>query len=258
MQTVKYYIKKVDGLVLPTRATAGDAGYDVVATGEPKIVGQKLESDGTVGPSTYRSVDYVEYETNLYVTPNGVDHCYHTDLRPRSSISKYNLVLANSVGLIDRNYKNQILCRFKYIWQPTDFYTYGNALVGTVRVDKIYKKGDRIAQLLATLTNDIEFDIVNDLPGEDRGGGFGSTDSKKSSQELTTLFKQVQHEKKVTREFKLGTKTTIPHIPTKYQAEVTFRLMRHDGEFYTFTENDNFGICVVDSSGQVLDKFFFS
>jgi hypothetical protein len=117
---------------------------------------------------------------------------FHTDLRPRSSISKYNLVLANSVGLIDREYKQQVLCRFKYIWQPEDMWWGGKltthdgqefnrkTIFAKPNLDRIYKKGDKIAQLVTTQTHDIDFEIVPELPGEDRGGGFGSTDVKKN------------------------------------------------------------------------------
>ena len=38
---VKYYIKNVEGLVIPKRANETDAGYDVIATSGPKIVGVK-------------------------------------------------------------------------------------------------------------------------------------------------------------------------------------------------------------------------
>ena len=121
----KYYIKNVKGLVFPARANKTDAGYDVIATSGPKIVGDVYSG------TSYKRIDYIEYETNLYTHPatEAIDSCQssysiyncHTDLRPRSSISKYNIVLANSVGLIDRGYRNQILVRFKYIWQPEDY-----------------------------------------------------------------------------------------------------------------------------------------
>ena len=62
---IKYYIKNVEGLVLPKRANETDAGYDVIATSDPKIVGDPLN-----GPS-YRRIDYIEYETNLYIAPTG-------------------------------------------------------------------------------------------------------------------------------------------------------------------------------------------
>jgi dUTPase len=178
---VKYYIKKVDGLVVPKRANETDAGYDIVATSDPKIVGKV----SAAVPNAYHNIDYVEYETNLYITPeHAVDFGgglgitfseFHTDTRPRSSISKYNLVLANSVGLIDRGYRNHILCRFKYIWQPENFRLEKDAFVGVLDLEKIYKKGDRIVQMLPTKTLDAEFFEVDNLPGEDRGGGFGST-----------------------------------------------------------------------------------
>ena len=105
---------------------------------------------------------------------NGYDN-FHTDLRPRSSISKYNLVLANSVGLIDRGYKNQILVRFKYIWQPEDLDVVNGRICGNINLNKIYNFGDKICQLVPMLTHDIEFQVMEHLDGDDRGGGFGST-----------------------------------------------------------------------------------
>jgi dUTP pyrophosphatase len=234
---IKYYIKNVEGLVLPKRANETDAGYDVVATSGPKIVGDPLN-----GPS-YRRIDYIEYETNLYIAPTGK---FHTDLRPRSSISKYNLVLANSIGLIDRGYKNQVLVRFKYIWNPEDYSISGDIILGAPNLNKIYNKGDKICQLVPMETHDIDFQVMEYLDGEDRGGGFGSTD-------------KVPHQAPARREegFKLRQKTTIEKgLPADMWANASFRLMRHDGEIYSCTEKGIPGICVVDSSGQVLDKFF--
>lgn len=37
----KYYIKNLNDLVIPNRANETDAGYDVIATSGPKIVGVK-------------------------------------------------------------------------------------------------------------------------------------------------------------------------------------------------------------------------
>lgn len=184
---VKYYLKKVDGLITPNRANETDAGYDVIATSEPKIVGNLLSQQNPTMAAAYFSIDYIEFETNLYFVPvsptiDGVGPFkvgvetfnYHTDMRPRSSISKYNLVLANSIGLIDRGYHNQVLARFKYIWQPTDFRVHiGESAVPDM--SKVYKKGDKICQVLPMVTHNIEFVMVDELPGSNRGGGFGST-----------------------------------------------------------------------------------
>ena len=192
---VKYYIKNVEGLVIPKRANSSDAGYDVVATSPANIVGETWS--GRDGWTYYKRIDYVEYQTNLYIAPDKPVEFdsttgfafsnFLTDLRPRSSISKYNLVLANSVGLIDRGYKNQILVRFKYIWQPEDFRvmdsmwqpeayrTTDSGMIGSPNSRKIYNCGDKICQLLPVLTHDIEFQVMEYLDGDDRGGGFGST-----------------------------------------------------------------------------------
>ena len=192
---VKYYIKNVDGLVIPKRANETDAGYDVVATSPANIVGETWSSRD--GQTHYKRIDYIEYQTNLYIHPTSeaIESCQtsysiyncHTDLRPRSSISKYNLVLANSVGLIDRGYRNQILVRFKYIWQPEDFRvldsmwqpedyrTTDSAMIGSVNLKKIYNCGDKICQLLPMETHDIDFQVMEYLDGDDRGGGFGSS-----------------------------------------------------------------------------------
>ena len=197
---IKYYLKNVDGLIVPARANETDAGYDVTATSGPKIVGKE-------GGNGWYAIDYIEYETNLYFVPmpqttleyageitfrhssgtsSNFDKAtanFHTDLRPRSSISsKTNFVLANSIGLIDRGYHNQVLVRFKYIWQPEDLKMVGmepfSAIQGVPNHLKMYMCGDKIAQILPVTTHDIEFQLIEFLPGEDRGGGFGSSDSK--------------------------------------------------------------------------------
>lgn len=180
---VKYYIKNVEGLVLPKRANESDAGYDVIATSDPKIVGGVASSAGP--KPLYKRIDYIEYETNIYIAPetkasfdSNIGHTFtnfHTDLRPRSSISKYNLVLANSIGLIDRGYRNQVLVRFKYIWNPEDYEILGGLILGTPNSSKLYNKGDKICQLVPMETHDIEFSSVDILDNNDRGGGFGST-----------------------------------------------------------------------------------
>ncbi len=64
---------------------------------------------------------------------------------PRSSVSKYNLVLANCIGLIDADYRGEVLLRFKYIWQPEDYrIRTDNLLEGHVNFTKLYNKGDKV------------------------------------------------------------------------------------------------------------------
>lgn len=234
----KYYIKNVEGLNIPVRANESDAGYDVVATSDPKIVGEVFS-----GP-TYKRIDYIEYETNLYIAP---DAKFHTDLRPRSSISKYNLVLANSIGLIDKGYRNQILARFKYIWNPDDYQISDKLLLGIPNMGKIYKKGDKICQLVPMETHDIEFVTVNELDNNDRGGGFGSTDKPKHV-----------HIPIVKKGFVLGDRTTVGRYfggqnPAKIEMAKAY-YANYQGDIYTYEENGMRGLCVIDASGEVLVK----
>ena len=181
---------------LPKSATEQSTGYDIIATSNPEIVGKLVNNSTTI----YESIDYIQYKTNLKIavqkdrTWTGgaisvLDHDYDVLAMPRSSISKYNLVLANSVGLIDADYRGEILVRFKYIWQPIDFIYIptpdGNSsgistkIAGKPNLDKIYNKGDKICQLKITKVEHAEFYLVDTLDTTQRGeGGFGSTDVK--------------------------------------------------------------------------------
>ena len=165
---MKIYVKKIEGITLPTKKTPVSAGYDVKSTSGPKFVGEQ-HSDGL-----WKRIDYVEYETNLYLAPE-ILTC-HLNLKPRSSVSKYNLVLANSVGTIDGGYRGQIFCRFKYIFQPEDLRIERERIIGGVNLSKIYQQGDKIVQMIVQQTNPILFETIEELPESLRNtGGFGSS-----------------------------------------------------------------------------------
>jgi dUTP pyrophosphatase len=142
---MKVKIKKlVPEAVIPSYASHGDAGLDLVATYI------KVEDHNTYG--------YFEYGTGIAVEiPEG----YVGLIFPRSSISKTGMLLTNSVGVIDSGYRGEIKLRFKYI-------------NGT----KSYEVGDKIAQLIILPYPTIEFEEVEELSDSERGeGGFGSTGS---------------------------------------------------------------------------------
>ena len=183
---------------LPKKGTDRATGYDIVATSEPEIVGETKDN------ITYTRVDYIQYKTNLKLAvqkEREFSNFGYTDIDhdvlafPRSSVSKYNLVLANCIGLIDADYRGEVLLRFKYIWQPEDYrITKDSLLEGIVNSNKIYKKGDKVCQLKATRVENIQFVLVNELDTTSRGeGGFGSTDTKKApsaedaSKHMTTM-----------------------------------------------------------------------
>jgi dUTPase len=168
----KIYIK--NNLKLEDKTYSTDVGIDLRAVSEPHVMGVK----GANG--TWKSIEYIEYETNVYIDclqKNSNTQLY-ADVRPRSSISKYNLVLANSVGLIDPEYRDQILVRFKYIIQPSDLKWDAafEEFVCSINFDKIYKIGDKICQLVLNETVDVEHVYVPELaPSRRSTGKFGST-----------------------------------------------------------------------------------
>jgi|688.fasta_scaffold02731_17 dUTPase len=147
----------------------GDSGYDIIASSEPSIQGIELDGDGN-----YLSIDFIEYETNLIIQPQ---EGYHTYIFPRSSISKYNLVLANSIGLIDNGYRGTLKLRFKYIAQPIDYKIYeNNKLCININKNKIYKMKDKIAQLVFGESITPILKEVNEFHDTERNIlGFGST-----------------------------------------------------------------------------------
>jgi len=150
-------VKKIsEEAVIPKKANSTDAGFDLVAI-----------DDGIVD-----SEGFLQYRTGLSIAPqNGL----HTNIFPRSSISKYDLVLANSVGLVDNGYRGELLVRFK----PTLRFMQGES--GTIEAIlpsplKKYKKGDKIAQLVVSETISVSFVEWAELGQTERGsGGFGSS-----------------------------------------------------------------------------------
>ena len=76
----------------------------------------KYETVGSVGMDlTAVSKGYDEHGNVVYGTGLAIQipEGYYADLRPRSSISKYDLVLANSVGTIDADYRGELILKFK-------------------------------------------------------------------------------------------------------------------------------------------------
>ena len=139
---MKVRIKKINpSAVIPTYAKEGDAGMDLVAT--------KIISNTTFD---------VTYGTDLAMEiPKG----FVGLVFPRSSIRKYELILSNSVGVIDSGYRGELQATFKK----------ENGLDSLA-----YKVGDRIAQIMIIPHPEIEFEEVDDLSDTERGdGGFGST-----------------------------------------------------------------------------------
>lgn len=163
---MKVKIKKLNNdAQIPTYAHPGDAGMDVVATW------------------MHVTDDYIEYGTGLaFEIPEG----YCMMVFPRSSNSNKDLLLSNSVGIIDSTYRGELRFRFKryYRINEVDYDLLHHAVhtastaSGTVwfECNKRYEVGDKIGQIIILPYPTIEFDEVNSLSETDRGaGGFGSS-----------------------------------------------------------------------------------
>jgi dUTP pyrophosphatase len=130
------------GLPLPSRATPGAAGMDIVSAVEITIA------------AGARAL----VPTGLCIA---VPHGYEVQLRPRSGLAlKHGITLPNTPATIDSDYRGEL---------QVIMINLGDAAFEIHR-------GDRIAQLLVQRVEPVEFREVAELPKSDRGqGGFGST-----------------------------------------------------------------------------------
>lgn len=140
MDNLKIKFKKLNpNAVIPSRKTTGAAGFDLTAV--------SIEKNETM----------LKYDTGIAVEiPPG----YVGLVFPRSSVCKTGLFLANSVGVIDSDYRGSI----SFV-----FYKPAVCIVP-------YLPGDRIGQLVIVPIPEVEFVEVDDLSETERGaGGYGST-----------------------------------------------------------------------------------
>lgn len=145
---MKVNIKKLHPeAVIPAYAHNGDAGLDLTA------VSQTIDADGCMVYGTGIAVEIPEGYVGLVF--------------PRSSNSRKDLVLTNSVGVIDHGYTGEITVKFKPVRSFTD-YAFDDL--------RAYLLGDRVAQLIIMPYPSIEFVEVAELQQTERGaGGYGST-----------------------------------------------------------------------------------
>lgn len=116
--------------VIPFRAHQSDACFDLVATSITHVSNSGVD----------RSLDFIEYGLGFRtIIPEG----YEAVIRPRSSISKYDLILVNSPATIDSNYRGEWKLRFKII--PRILLDGSYAPITGKPI--IYSVGDKIAQV---------------------------------------------------------------------------------------------------------------
>ena len=151
-KTMKVKIKKLyEDSILPTKAHSTDAGYDMYAHSK------SYDDDGNV---VYGSGVAMEI-------PQG----YVGLVFPRSSNAKKDLLLSNSVGVIDSGYRGEISFKFK----PSNVIEKPDLAYIPESISK-YEVGDRIGQIIIIPYPEIEFVEVGELSDTERGtGGYGST-----------------------------------------------------------------------------------
>ena len=159
-----------DNLIFPFKEHASDFCYDVVATSREEVAPNVYKYGIGLAFQIERDWECLVYSGDGWLAKiledsYGLD-LYHShlklsiDLRPRSSIWKTGMVLANSQGTIDEGYTNEISAIFYHIMP---------------NMPK-YEVGDKIGQIKIGTTFPIEFVEVDSLDSTERGdGGFGST-----------------------------------------------------------------------------------
>lgn len=137
--------------ITPSRGTEYSAGLDLTAISKTKVYNPQ-----------HGYLEYISYGTGLsFEIPNG----YVGYIFPRSSISKKNLALSNSVGVIDADFRGEVTFRFKGL---------GSASTGE------YDVGDRIGQLVIMPIPEVDLVEVDELSDTKRGeDSYGSSDIKK-------------------------------------------------------------------------------
>lgn len=160
MNKLNVKIKKVHvDAIIPKQGHETDAGYDLVAIDD----GKPYTSDKT------SELLFVEYDTGIQLE---LPENYHAEIYPRSSVSKTHLLLANSIGLIDNSYRGNIKLRFRIL----PIKSHSNWWKEKQNDGEVYKKGDKIGQLVIRKTDYINFEEVDLLSDTERGSsGFGST-----------------------------------------------------------------------------------
>jgi dUTP pyrophosphatase len=158
----------------PYKAIDVDAGFDLYAT------------------AINETEDFIEYLTGIAVEiPEG----YVGLIFPRSSVTKYDLMLKNSIGVIDASYRGEIRCRFTKVINDVfrdgektkEKKSFLGKLISSKTHDfidifflprkiKKYEVGERVAQIVFLELPKITLVEVEELSDTQRGsGGFGHT-----------------------------------------------------------------------------------
>lgn len=146
--TVNY--KNINGEgVIPFKNHESDFCYDLTATSVEEIFPNVYKYGVSLGFQIERSEEDSDEEVLLSL-----------DIRPRSSIYKTGMSLANATGTIDELYTGEVFLIFYHVMKDLPK----------------YEKGDRIGQMKLGFSVPIIFNEVGEFSETARGNeGFGST-----------------------------------------------------------------------------------
>ena len=119
----------------------------------------------SAGMDLYSRIDVVLKRGEITLVPTGIaislPEGYEAQIRPRSGLAlKHGLTLLNTPGTIDADYRGEIAL----------------IMINVGKEDFVVEKGMRLAQMVITRYEKVEFEEVDALPDSQRGtGGFGST-----------------------------------------------------------------------------------
>jgi len=144
LEKLEVFVSKKNGALLPQYATSASSGLDLSAF---------LDKDLTIKPFERMLVP-----TGIFI---GIPRGFEAEIRPRSGVAyKYGVTVLNTPGTIDADYRGEI----KVI------------LINLGTEPFVIRNGDRIAQMVFRSVAQIDWKLVDVLPGTERGeGGFGST-----------------------------------------------------------------------------------
>lgn len=139
-------IKKLDNKAkIPREATNGSACFDLSVCDDIIVTQNSL----------------VKAKTGIAVEiPEG----YHIEIYPRSGIAGRGVIIPNSPGIIDSDYRGEIIVNLYGLF---------------IKRAEFFGRGSRVAQARVVRNESTTFRVVGKLSETERGsGGFGSTGVK--------------------------------------------------------------------------------
>jgi len=162
-QTLKL-VKLFEDVRLPVKQNSTDSGFDLYAYSFKKY----YQNEKVIENEQFKDIDSIQIACNDRVLIGTgikatVGPGFEIQIRSRSGLAlKQGLIVLNSPGTIDCTYLDEI----------------GIILVNLSNKIQTITLGDRIAQMVVCPVILPEIDVVLELIGDNRGGGFGHTGQK--------------------------------------------------------------------------------